>query len=377
MAVQTKTFTQLVSSGVTAIQGAASALVDMTVGSILLAVVEAFSLVVLWLQGIALQIVALTRFASSNGGDADSWAADFGFTRLAAIFTRGLVTFSRFTATAQATVPVGTVVQTQDGSRKYTVVADTSQPTFNVGLNAYVMAIGISSCTATVVAQVAGSAANAIANAVNTIGSTLPGVDQVTNAAGFTNGEDAEKDPAFKARFVLYINSLSKATPAAIGYAIESVRQDVTYTLTENFDYTGAADLGYFYVVVDDGTGFPLTSLLSAIGTAIEASRPIGSRFGVFAPVVLPANIVMTITIAAGYLQATIVATVNGALQNFLNTLPLGTSLPFTRLAQVAYDASPAVTNVSAVGLNSGTVDLLATNQQVVKAGTIYIAVSA
>lgn len=377
MAIQTKTFAQLISQAATAVQGAASALIDMTVGSVLLAFLEAVSAIGMWLQGLALSIAALTRFASSLGADADSWAADFGFERLLALFTKGPVTFSRFTSTAQALVPVGAVVQTADGSQKYTVVADTTQPTFDPVQQAYVMAIGVASCTATVAAQVAGAAANAVAGAVNTIGSAIVGVDTVTNAARFINGRDDETDTAFRARFVLFINSLSKATPAAIGYAIDSVQQGVQFTLTEDQDYTGVADIGYFYVVIDDGSGAPPQSLLDAIGLAIDAARPVNSRFGVFPPIVLLANLGMTITIAPGYLASTIVATVNAALLAYINTLPIGARLPFTRLAQVAYDSSIAITNVSAVGLNGGINDLLATKQQVIKAGTIFIATSA
>jgi hypothetical protein len=81
----------------------------------------------------------------------------------------------------------------------------------------------------------------------------------------------------------------------------------------------------------------------------------------------------MTITTAAGYTHSAVTAIVQAALQNYINTLPLGTSLAYSRLAQVAYDASPGVTNVTAVTLNGGTSDVVATNQQVVKASTVTV----
>lgn len=373
MAVQTKTFAQLVSSGVAAIQGAAESLVDMTVGSILLAVVEAFSLVSLWLQGIALQIVALTRFATSNDGDADSWGADFNYKRLGAQAAQGPATFSRFTATAQALVPVGTVVQTQDGSKKYTVVADTAKSAFDATQNAYVMAPGTSSCSATIVSLSGDASGNATAGAINTIGSTLVGVDAVTNPAGFTNGANKENDTDFRARFPKYLGALEKATPAAVEYAIESVQQGVNEKLVESQSYAGAAQLGYFYAVVDDGTGAPSDTFIGSAVNAVDAVRPIGSTFGIFPPQVITANVGMTIASADGSVHSDVVAIVQAALVAYINTLKIGQPLPFSRLAQIAYDASPAVTNVTAVSLNSGTSDLGATNKQVVKAGTVTV----
>ena len=71
MALTTKDFSTIVSDMVTAIQGAAAVLVDLTIGSILRATVEANAAVVLWLQGLILQLLATTRAATSNATDLD------------------------------------------------------------------------------------------------------------------------------------------------------------------------------------------------------------------------------------------------------------------------------------------------------------------
>ncbi len=373
MAVQTKSFTTLVSDWVATVQGRASVLIDLTIGSILLSIGEAAAGVALWLQGVALQIAALTRFASSAGADADSWGADFNYPRLGAKAATGPVTFARFTPTAQATIPVGSPVQTQDGTQKYLVVADTNQSAYDAGLNAYVIAVNVASCTATVESTVATAAANVGAGVINTLGSAIPGVDTVTNAAPFENGADPESDPNYKARFPEYIASLSKATKAAIENAIESVQQGVSFTLTENLTYAGATDDGYFYAVVDDGSGAPSSDFLDTVFAAIDAVRGFTIRFGVFAPVVVNANVAMTVTVGAGYTHTAVAALVQAALQSYIDSLALGATLQYTILAQVARGASPGVSNVTGVTLNSGTSDLTATNQQVIKAGTITV----
>jgi hypothetical protein len=73
----------------------------------------------------------------------------------------------------------------------------------------------------------------------------------------FANGSDAESDAAFRLRFVEYISSLAKATPAAVDYAITSLQLGLTDVIVENYDYAGNYKPGSFYTVIDDGSGSP------------------------------------------------------------------------------------------------------------------------
>jgi len=379
MAITTQDFTTLVRNQVTAIQGAARVLVDLTIGSILRSVVEANAAVILWLQGLILQLLAITRAATSSGTDLDSWVGDFGLTRLAAVASSGLVSFSRFTPTLQAVVPVGTTIQTGDGTQQFTVTLDTTNPAYSASLGGYVLAAAVASINVPVTAVTAGASGNVSAGQLNTLTQAVTGVDTVSNSAAFANGADAESDAALRLRFIAYIASLSKATKGAIDYAITSLKQGITYTRVENQQYNGTTDYGYFYVVIDDGTGAPGSTLLNAVASAIDAVRGFTIRFGVFAPVISTANIAMTITTGSGYVHADVVALVVAAMQNYINTLARDSTtqiqtLPYSRLAQVAYDASPGVTNVTGVTINGGTADMTADAQHVIKAGTIGVA---
>jgi uncharacterized phage protein gp47/JayE len=373
MPITTKDFPTLVSQQVAAIQAGASTLIDLTVGSVLRAIVEANAAVILWLQGLILQLLATTRAATSNGKDLDTFVEDFGLARLAAIAATGKVTFARFTATIQATIPLGTTVQTADGTQAYSVVADASNSAYNATLGVYVIPVGTSSAQVTVQANTPGAGANAAAGQINTLASAVPYVDTVSNAVAFTSGQDEEKDPALRRRFVGYIASLSKATKNAIGTAITGVQPGMHYTLVENQTYAGATQLGFFFAVVDDGTGVPPSSLITQVSNAIDAVRPLTSTFAVYAPVVVTANIAMTVTVASGYDATSTKATVQAALLALVNGLQLGQTLPYTRLVQAAYDASPGVTNVTGITLNGGTADLTANTYSVIKAGVITI----
>ncbi|MDY0929143.1 baseplate J/gp47 family protein [Enterobacter sp. CFBP8995] len=368
-----KSFATLVSDQVTAMQGRAAGLVDLAIGSILRSLAESNAGVATWLQQLIVNLLVTTRAATCSGEDLDSWMADFSFTRLSAVQATGPVTFSRFTSTNQALIPVGSGVTTTDGTQAYTVVTDTSNAAYDTTQLGYVIAAGVSSLTVPVQANIAGAAGNAQAGTITVIAGSIQYVDTVTNTTTFTNGEDAETDDAFRARFVLWIASLSKATKAAIGYALSSMQNGVTYTLTENFAYNGTAQPGYFYAVVDDGSGTPSSTFIEQAYAAVDAVRGFTITFGAFPPTVVTANVVMVITTDSSGDHATIVAMVQAAIQQYIASLSLGQLLPYSKLSNIAYGASQLVTNVSSVTLNGGTSDLAASGKQVIRAGTISV----
>ncbi len=369
-----KDFTTLVRDQVTAIQGRAAGLVDFTIGSLLRAITESNASVLQWLQQLIVTLLATTRASTSSGADLDSWMADFGFFRLSASFATGSVTYSRFTPTNSALIPIGALVGSTDGSQQYAVTIDATNALYNATLGGYLIPAGTASATVPVMASTAGAAGNALIGTVTVIVGSISGVDTVTNSAVFTNGIDPELDPAFRTRFVLWVQSLSKATKAAIAYALSSMQQGVSYTITENQDYSGNTLYGYLYAVVDDGSGAPPSAFLVSAGAAIESVRGFTTRYGVFGPVLVTANVAMTITTNSTVTHSVVVAQVSTAIQAYIATLTLGQILPYTQLATIAYSVSPGITNVSGVLLNGGTADLGATNKQVIRPGTVTVA---
>jgi uncharacterized phage protein gp47/JayE len=372
--LQLRTFDRVVASGAAAVQGAARAALDLSVGSVLRAVLEANAGVALWLQWLILQVLQTTRAATSNGGDLDSWMADFGLRRQPATVAGGQASFARFAPVTAALLPAGTMARTADGAQSFVVVADPGHAAWNAALGGYALAAGVASVTAPVVAATAGAAGNVQAGAISLIAAAVPGVDTVANAAPIAGGLDAESDAALRARFAAYLASLSKATPAAVGYAVASVQQGLQWTIAENATPSGAYQPGCFVVTVDNGSGAPPAGLLTAVSGAIEAVRPVGSIWTVRPPTVSPASATLSITTAAGASHADAVAAVTAAITQFINALPVGAALRWSRLAQVAYDASDAVTNVTGVRLNGGTDDLAPGRFAVVKSSSVTVA---
>jgi len=373
MQLSLQNFTSLVQNMAASVQSAATQLLDLTVGSTLRAVLEANASIALWMQWLILQVLQTTRAATSAGADLDSWMADMSLVRLPAVSASGLVTFSRFTASAVTLVPVGALVRTADGTQTFAVIASSTVAAFNVAQNGYVLAAGVASLDLPVQALAPGSAGNVQAGSVSLLASAVPGIDAVTNVNAFQNGLDAEQDSAFRARFQNFIDSRSRATPLAIGYAIGNIQQGLEYTIQENVDTTGNPRLGSFVVTVDDGSGNPSSSLLATVAAAVDAVRPIGSIFAVQPPSVIQANVELTVAVVPTTAHAQAAGAVGAAIAAYIDALPIGAPLPISRVVQLAYDAHPAVRNVSQVQINSATADITPPASGVVKAGTIAV----
>jgi len=357
-------FTALVQQMAAAIQGACSTLLDFTVGSVLLAITQGVASVQLWLQWLILLVWQRARLSTCSGADCDSWGADFGFFRLPAVDATGSVTFSRFNASLPALIPLNAQVKTADGSQSYLVTKDTANPLWNSGQGGYLVPANTASATVPIQAVTPGTAANVQPGTITLLGSAVPAVDTVTNSVALTNGVDAESDAAFKARFINYLASLSKATLAAIQYAISTVQQGLTADIEEV--------AGSFSVYVDDGSGNPPSSTLTAVSEAIEPVRGLGISYAVHGPTLVSATIVLTITAASGYQHANLVGPVATAIETYVNTLPIGSPLSYFRLAAVAYSVV-GVDTVEGLTLNGGTSDIGGAGQQVVKVASCTV----
>lgn len=373
MLLSLQTFSTLVQGMAAAVQSGATQALDLTVGSTLRAILEASASIALWMQWLILQVLQMTRAATSTGSDLDSWMADFSVTRLPATPASGIVTFSRFNSSAAALIPVNTLVRTLDGSGTFSVETDTSLPAWDPASNGYLLGAGTSSLDLPVVAQVAGTCGNVQAQSLTVLATALSGIDGVSNAVAFQNGIDAEADAALRLRFQSFMLSRSRATLFAVEYAIGTVQQGLKYTIQENQTVSGAFQLGNFIVVVDDGSGYPSSTLLSMVQQAVEAVRPVGSTFAVFAPSVTQVNVSLFVTTDASTNATLITPQITSAIGAYVDALSVGAPLPTSRIVQIAYTASPNVTNVTTVLLNGQALDVVVQPSGVIKIGTVMV----
>lgn len=366
MQLSLQNFTTLVANMAASAQGACSTLLDVSVGSVLRAVIESSASVALWLQYLILQVLSMTRLSTSIGADADSWVADFGLMRLPSIPASGMVVMASLNPSGQsATIPTGALVKTSDGTQSFLVVD-----------GPYLRAVGVASVAVPVQAMVAGVLGNAQAGSVTILGTAIPGIDTVTNPVAFTLGAPAETDQALRARFVIYVNTRSQATEQAVANAIESVQQGLTYVIQENLTAAGLSLPGNFVIIVDDGSGAPPASLLQAVATSVDAIRPVGSTFSIIAPLLIEVAVSMQITVTDPTQNSLAQAAAGSAVSFYINSLAVGQALRISRIAGLVYDAAAIVSNVTDVSLNGLDADLGGQAGSVVRAGLMTVLIA-
>lgn len=382
MELDLKTRDEIVQEQATVTQASAAVklkkLLNFAVGTVLRAVEEAVAGIALWLQGLIVKVLSATRLGTSVGNDVDTFLADYGLERLAAVKSSGNVTFSRTLTATEAVIPIETTfVQTALTAVRFAVIADTTNPDYDpVGLR-YIIPVGQSSISAKVEAVIAGIDGNVDSNAVTIFFHPVDYVDYVTNALPFVNGEDRESAAAARIRFVLYINSLSKATKLAISSAIANIQAGIEYGVVEKLDYdTGLERLGYLYVVIDDGTGSPPPSLLATVTSVVGRVRAFTTMFVVYAAIQQLASVTAVAYIDEDLYDPVVVkAEIEVALTSYIDSLAIGNTLHYTKLIDIIYDVNGVIQNVTGVTLNGGTSDLVSDNKHSIKTGTLSISV--
>jgi uncharacterized phage protein gp47/JayE len=360
MNLPTRDFTDIVRDMSAGITASAGRLIDISVGSVLRAIIDANAAIVLWVQWLVLLTLQATRAATSSGADLDSWMADFSLSRLPAVTASGTATFSRFSGTSTAFVPLATVIKTQDGSVSFVVTIDVSNRAWQAALNLYSLAPGVMSIDLPIIASIPGMTGNVLSNTITILASAVPGIDSINNSGMTSGGGDAETDAAFRIRFANFFASRSRATLDAIGYAISLVGPNLGYVIQENVDAGGKFRLGNMLVVVDDKSGLLAEVLLNSLSVAIDAVRPVGTTFSIQPPQIIPVQVGLSLELPLGLSVVTTQGLLQAAIENYINNLPIGSTLSITRISQLAYWTESRIINISNVVLNGYGLDLVA-----------------
>ena len=287
-------------------------------------------------------------------------------------------------------MPVGTTIKTLDGSQSFTVVADSTNAAWQAPNTTYPngyfqIAAGVSSLTATVQNSVIGTAGNILAGALGLItGGLASGIipfDTVTNTVGYDNGLNEEEDAAYKSRFSLFLAALARGTPVALASATLAVSQNLTCAVLNCVATVGGAfQVGYGVIAIDDGSGDTPSSTINAVAAAAtgQSILALGAVCSVVQAPVVWADVVLTITCPTAAIKAITQPIVQAAIQAYIGALAVSTSttpapLPYNILSKLAFDASPNVTNVTAITLNGGTADIGGSVGTVVRVSAVTV----
>ncbi len=375
MPVPLKSFNTLVQDQIAVINAASTTLTDFEVGSILRALTEGQSSASIWIQALISAAIAIARLQTSYGNDVDTFVQQFGYTRQQATASTGVVTFSRSVTTTASNIPASsTVISTSSATPlKFTTVLNTSHPNYDPATNSYVMDIGVSSISnIPVQCNQTGLIGNVQAGQINSISSPLVNVNNVTNPIAFDNGSNTATDTQTKSGFVLYLQGLSKATYLAIAFAVVSTpfygNKVTRYQIVENKDTNGNVLYGFFFVVVDDGSGSPSSDMINAISANVSLYRGLSIMWSVIAPVVVTLEIVMDITldVDTAAVRSEVTSSIKQALLTYINTLPIGGTkvidnppntsgfLYYSNLFDIIYNSNSHIINVSGLTIDSG-----------------------
>lgn len=374
MPIQIRQYADMVNSALAAVSTKSGVPLNLDPGSVVRAILEAALLQDLYLQVLLLQVQAAGRASTASESDLDSYYGDFGFPRLPATYNVGQATFSRFTVNGSSpTIPIGATIQSNAGQITYTVIADPSNPAYSLALSGYPMPANGTTVSATIQAVQAGTASNVIAGLLTVLTSAIPGIDQVVNLQPIDNAQDAETDTAYRARFVQFLNSLSKATAGAIDAAVEKVQQGLSWIKLENQTPDGSLRNGFFSVVAEDGSGSLPATTNDAIAQAVDAVRPFTVGFGVFAPTLVPVTVAMTAVLTKGADGPHVRSAIQNAVSSYILSLGIGGTVYLSRVVQLAIDASAGILAVENVTLNGSPADVSIGPTQIARPGQILI----
>lgn len=206
-----------------------------------------------------------TYISLAVGASLDLAVDILGMSRKVGVKAIGEATFSRTTPAPGGgiTIPAGTVIATESGIQFVTDVT-TSIPA------------GQTSITVAITATSAEAEGNVAANTIETIISTLTGVDSVTNAAPTTLGADLESDAALRARALANPALRGKGTINAIQSQLAQI--STAAHVLQNTDKDTTAD-DEFHNGTGTGTDSPEANFAQSERHAVKFTVPTGGRW--------------------------------------------------------------------------------------------------
>lgn len=326
MAFQLKDFVSIAASIINHAKATQNRLTDFSVGSVARTLLEAP----------AVEIEELYQQMWNGLQESIPVAVfnSFNFPALPARSATGLVRLNVTSSASSVLVPGGTVFSTADAARlRFASVADVTIPA-----NATYVDLKV-------VAAVPGVAGNVLIGTEFSMSPQVVGFLSAEAINGFLDGADAETLLERKQRFVNYVSTLSRGTPAALkygattakiydsgGYVVEEV---IDSTVIEPWLTSPTETPGLVYLYLYNGTDGASNSLLSEVSKVIDgyydaSGNPVagwkaaGVKVVVLAATLTSINVTGTVTAAPGYQSASVRQAVSDAVTAYIASLPIG-----------------------------------------------------
>lgn len=258
----------------------------------------------------------------------------FDFAALSARSATGLIRLSVTSSTSALSIPGGTVFSTTDSQKlRFASISDATVP------------VGATYVDIKVVAASPGLSGNIDIGTGFTVSPAVSGFVSAVAANGFIDGMDAETILERKARFVEYVSTLARGTPAALrygaktakiydsaGFVIEEVKGSAVIEpwLTDNTQTPGLVYL-YIYNGSDGASGNLIGEVSKVIdgyydanGSPVAGWKAAGVKVVVGAATLVSIPVTGTVTVASGYSSSAVKTAVSEAIASYIAGLEIG-----------------------------------------------------
>ncbi len=312
MAPQIKTYTELVSSMLTAI-GQRTGLTNFNIGSVVRTLTEVVAEVVGELYAFGAEMLKQGFLDTATGIWLDRKAREYGLERKPAIKTEGRVVYARPVAkNTNIPIPTGSIVTTpkDQSGREYRFFTTEDA----------ILESGQISVQVPVIAESAGSSFNVGPASITKMKTYITGISTVTNDTDWitTVGVDEESDSELRQRCFLAWEELSQGGTAA---AYVSWALSVPGVKSAFVDDTLPRGEGTVDIYIMGEAGSPDPTLIDVVQQVVVANRPITADALVRAPVIVSVPVSFRITPRSGFDTVTLEQEIRRRLSIFFGDI--------------------------------------------------------
>lgn len=257
----------------------------------------------------------------------------FNFQRLPAVPASGLIRVVTSGSVDAVTISAGTLFTGQTTKATFRSVSDA------------VIVPGLTSADVLVTAMQPGSAGNVLQGETFTLGPRPQTFVSATNLVAINNGADEESDDQRKERFIAYINTLQRATTAAIKYGAETVvlrtpegaetERVRTCFVDEPYERGDDTKLAIVNVYIHNGVGATSDALVAetskvlhgyttSSGESVTGWKAAGVKVQVFKATEKVVDLTATITAKPGFSETELAGHAEDALAEYVRSIPIG-----------------------------------------------------
>jgi len=232
----------------------------------------------------------------------------------------GEVQYSRTGTSGEITIPVDSIVSTEDGLRfKTTEVGTIANGNTDSNL------IDVKAISA-------GKYSNVLADTITVMESPIPGAETVTNPSEATGGLDEESDTQYMERFFQYIEGLGVCNNSGIKAMAKSIEGVRSASIVEHFPPEASYN---FTLYVEDGYGNATDTMIANVeekllGDGTEGNEGLKAA-GINARVLAPTKVTQAITVEItpdGVLSESLIQyNVEKAITDYIESLELGADI--------------------------------------------------